>query len=255
MITYIKRLLFIIVLCIFVYSGYQLSLYLYDGYVSSKLNNKMKQQYLEIQQMQQEMDHTDEAEWTDEQLLQMYQDRFKQLQEMNNDIVGWVSIENTGIDYPVAQTNNNDYYLNHNIEQQSSARGAIFMDYRNANVSSNQHTVIYGHHMKDGSMFGELSKYKEAAYYQDHDTITYESAEGISKWKVFSVYIYSPEDQFFEYEFADQEQYSDYLEKIKKKSRYDTGLEVNADDQLLTLVTCTYEISDARFIIHAKRVE
>lgn len=251
----IKRVALCIVITIFLYSGYHLAQYLYDGYVSNKLNERMKQQYENVQKVQQDLNNVAQGELTEQQLKQQYRERFDQLLEINSDIVGWISIENTGINYPVVQSSDNDYYLNHNVEKQSSTRGSIFMDYRNKDVNEDIHTVIYGHHMKDGSMFGELSKYKDAAYYKEHNTITFEGLDGSTKWQIFSVYIYSPEDQFFEYEFADEQQYSTYLDKIIKKSRYDTGVEVTSEDQLLTLVTCTYEVTDARFIIHAKRVQ
>ncbi|RAV13833.1 class B sortase [Paenibacillus contaminans] len=258
----IKRAVLFFLIAVFLYSGYQLAQYFYDGYVSGKLNDRMKQQYVTAQKAQQgqperqEQNHAGQGELTEEHLKQQqYRERFDRLLEINSDIVGWIRIENTGIDYPVVQSGDNEYYLNHNVEKQSSARGSIFMDYRNTDVNEDSHTVIYGHHMKDGSMFGELSKYKNAAYYHDHQMITFDGLEGSTKFQIFSVYIYSPKDQFFEYEFADEQQYSAYLEKITTKSRYDTGVKVTSDDQLLTLVTCTYEITDARFIIHAKRVQ
>lgn len=251
--TVIKRVVLIFLIAIFLYSGFQLAQYLYDGYTNSKLNDRMRQQY-EVFQKTQELNEEAQAELTEEQKKQLYQQRFTQLREINSDIVGWIRIENSGIDYPVVQSNDNDFYLNHNVEKQASARGSIFMDYRNDHVNKDIHTVIYGHHMKDGSMFGELSKYKDADYYHTHNSITFESLEEETKWEVFSVYIYSPNDQFFEYEFADEQQYATYLDKIIEKSMYSTGVEVTTDDQLLTLVTCTYEVSDARFIIHAKRV-
>ena len=103
-------------------------------------------------------------------------------------------------------------------------------------------------------MFGELAKYKDVAYYLDHPTITFEGVEEATAWEIFSVYIYSPDDQFFEYEFADQLHYEAYLQEIIEQSHYATDVSVTSDDQLLTLVTCTYEVTDARFIIHAKRV-
>lgn len=247
----IRRVILFIVIAIFLYSGYQLAQYVYDGYTSNKLNERMKQQYEVIQKPQPDLNA---PELTEEQLQEQYKERFDQLRTINADIVGWISIEDTKINYPVVQAADNDYYLKHNAEQQRSARGSIFMDYRNTNVNDDIHTVIYGHHMKDGSMFGELSKYKDATYYKEHPTITFEGLAEATKWQIFSVYIYSPEDQFFEYEFTDDQQYGDYLEKIMKKSRYDTNIEVTIDDHLLTLVTCTYEVTDARFIIHAKRV-
>lgn len=255
----IKRVVLIVLIGVFLYSGYQLAQYLYDGYKSSNLNDRIREQYEAAQKLKdnsQNAGHQIEQEaLTEEQLKQIYQERFAPLLEINSDVVGWISIENTGIDYPVVKSNDNDYYLNHNVEKKRSARGSIFMDYRNADLNDDLHTVIYGHYMKDGSMFGELSKYKDAAYYQGHDRIIFEGIEEPAEYQIFSVYIYSPEDQFFEYEFADEQQYHAYLDKITKKSRYDTGITVTPDDQLLTLVTCTYEVTDARLIIHAKRVD
>jgi len=251
----IRRVVLFFLIAIFVYSGYQLAQYMYDGYISSNLNDRMKQQYEAEQKVEQELNHTEQGELTEEQLKQSYQKRFDKLLEINSDIVGWIRIENTGIDYPVVQSGDNDYYLKHNVEKQPSTRGSIFMDYRNTNLNDNIHTVIYGHDMKDGSMFGMLSKYKDAAYYHEHDMITFEGIEEPMKFQIFSVYIYSPKDQFFEYEFADDQHYNAYLDRIMKKSMYDTGIKVTTDDQLLTLVTCTYEVSDARLIVHAKRVQ
>lgn len=251
MLKWIRRAILILLIAVFLYSGYQLGTYIYDGYISRNLNDRLKVQYEEAQLALQEQT---EGERSEEKLKQLYRERFDQLLEMNSDIVGWISIEDTGIDYAVVQSNDNDYYLNHNALKQSSARGSIFMDYRNTNVNEDLHTVIYGHHMKDGSMFGELSQYKDATYYEEHKLITFEGVQEEVQYQIFSVYIYSPQDQFFEYEFADEEEYSNYLEKIKQKSRYDTGVQVSTEDQLLTLVTCTYEVHDARFIIHAKRV-
>ena len=248
-----KAILFILVV-VFLYSGYQLALYLYDGYTSNQLNDRMRQQFEATQLTPLENSGNEQGELTAEQVKQQRQARFHQLHEVNPDIVGWLNIENTSIDYPVLQSEDNDYYLNHNVDKQASRRGSIFMDYRNTRIRDDIHTVIYGHHMKDGSMFGELSKYKDAAYYRNHPTITFEGIEEATAWDIFSVYIYSPDDQFFEYEFSDQQHYEAYLQKIIEKSHYATGVSVTSDDHLLTLVTCTYEVSDARFIIHAKRV-
>ncbi|MFS0724879.1 class B sortase [Paenibacillus sp. 1P07SE] len=249
-----RKAMLLILAVIFLYSGYQLALYLYDGYTSHQLNDRIRQQFENVQHPPFENSGEEQAELTAEQLKQHYQARFRTLHEMNPDIVGWLRIENTPIDYPVLQSEDNDYYLNHNVDKQASRRGSIFMDYRNTSIRDDTHTVIYGHHMKDGSMFGELAKYKDAAYYRDHPTITFEGIEEATAWDIFSVYIYTPDDPFFEYEFADQQHYEAYLQKIIEKSHYATGVSVTSDDQLLTLVTCTYEVTDARFIIHAKRV-
>lgn len=255
----LKLLMLIVLSGVFIYSGTSIAIYWYDGYTSSKMNARLKQQYEAALQAQQAEADQHEAAGTEaispELLQQLYQQRFKSLLELNADVVGWISIAGTEIDYPVVQHTDNDYYLNHNLEQARSSHGAIFMDYRNQNVLEDKHTVIYGHHMKDGSMFGELSNYKDEAYYRAHDIITFDGLEQPTRWQIFSVYVYTPEHQFFQFQYANEQEYSDYLQKIVEASSYDTGVMISAEDQLLTLVTCTYEVSDARFIIHAKRIE
>jgi sortase, SrtB family len=251
----IRRVLLVILMAVFAYSGYRIGVYLYDGYASGKLNDRMKQQYEAAQQMQEETNPSEQGQFMEEeQSKASYRRRFDSLLAINPDIVGWIRIDDTDIDYPVVQSGDNQYYLNHNAEKQRSQRGAIFMDYRYTDENDNAQLVIYGHHMKDGSMFGELSKYKDAAYYQEHDKIAFEGLKEPATYQIFSVYIYGPESRSFEYEFADAQQYQAYLDTIKRQSLYDTGVEATSDDQLLTLVTCTYEVTDARLIIHAKRV-
>jgi len=252
----LKRLLFIVLIGIFVYSGISIARYIYDGYTSSKINDQLRKQYATtFQAGETEQNAVDDSEQSSVDQLQQHKDRFESLHEINADIVGWISIADTSIDYPVVQHSDNDYYLDHNIEQKRSSRGAIFMDYRNEHALVDTHTVIYGHHMKDDSMFGELSKYKDENYYKEHAIITLDTLEQPTRWQIFSVYVYSPDHQFFQYEFETEQQYSDYLNEIVESSMYSTDIEVTSKDQLLSLVTCTYEVSDARFIVHAKRVE
>lgn len=255
----LKLLMLIVLSGVFIYSGTNIAIYWYDGYMSDKINARLKQQYEAALQARQAEADQHEAAGTEsispELLQELYEQRFKGLLELNPDVVGWISIAGTEIDYPVVRHTDNDYYLNHNLEQSRSSHGAIFMDYRNQSLLEDKHTVIYGHHMKDGSMFGELSNYKDETYYQAHNRIRLDGLKQSTEWQIFSVYVYTPEHQFFQFQYADEQEYSNYLQKIVEASSYDTEVEVSAEDQLLTLVTCTYEVSDARFIIHAKRIE
>lgn len=252
----IKRLLLIILTGIFIYSGAHIVMYLYDGYKSNTLHARLKQQYtIGLQAEHAAVPIGNETESKAQAMQQRGADKFKSLLEINSDTVGWISIAGTKIDYPVVKYSDNDYYLNHDIERKRSLRGAIFMDYRNEDITKDAHTVIYGHHMKDGSMFGELSNYKNEAYYNERDIIEFDGLEQSTTWKIFSVYTYTPQHQFFQFEFNNEQEYSEYLQKIIAESSYDTGVNVSTQDQILTLVTCTYEVSDARFIVHAKRID
>jgi len=257
----LRLLLLIVLLGIFIYSGGNLAFYLYDGYTSNNLNDRLKKQYvtaIEAAEINSEgISEDDEggAAALMQQHQALYEQRFASLREINSEIVGWISIADTSIDYPVVQHSDNDYYLDHNIERSRSSRGAIFMDYRNERMTEDPHIVIYGHHMKDGSMFSQLYNYKDEQYFHEHSLITLDTLEQPTTWQIVSAYVYSPQHQFFQLQYGSEQEHNDYLQQIMAASLYDTGLEITAEDQLLTLVTCTYEISDARFIVHAKRVE
>ncbi len=177
------------------------------------------------------------------------------LQAINEDIVGWISIEGTSIDYPVAQTDNNDYYLNHSIYKEVSSAGTVFMDYRNSPSPLDSHTVLYGHHMRNGTMFHDLISYKKESFYKEHPYIVYSGEDGIMKWQVFSAYVTHTDDNYIETVFSNEDEFDQFLERIVSNSIYDTGCEVKQTDKILTLSTCSYEFDDARMVVHAKWVE
>ena len=233
----IKILLIIMLSAIFLYSSINIGRYLYDGYVNKKLNENLSEAY-----------HSDGnmADGTD---------RYKDLLLINEDVVGWIEIPDTQIDYPVVQTDNNQFYLTHNIKNERSSHGSIFMDYRNYNDDRDYNTVLYGHNMKDDSMFGDLSAYKDRAFYDGHAYIEYGSLAGTSKWEIFSVYICGLGDSDIRITFHDGDEYVVYLDAIIDRSIYETNIEVTKDDRILTLVTCSYEYDDARLVIHAKKVD
>ena len=231
----------IVLLIVFLFSGYLLSDYLIELYQLKDVQREMADIYEESVGMNKE---NGKRELT-----------FGHLHEINEDIVGWISIDGTSIDYPVVQTNDNIYYLSHSVYKEESSAGTIFMDSRNESSPLDKNTVLYGHHMKNGMMFHDLASYKEAAFYKKHPYVEYGGVDGIGKWEVFSAYVTNTADNYIETEFDSDEDFEQFLERVVSKSLYHTGCEVKGADKILTLSTCSYEFDDARMVVHAKLVE
>ena len=231
----------IVLLIVFLFSGYLLSDYLIELYHLKNAQREMADIYEESVWMNKE---NGKRELT-----------FEQLHEINEDIVGWISIDGTSIDYPVVQARDNIYYLSHSVYKEESSAGTIFMDSRNGSSPLDKNTVLYGHHMKNGMMFHDLAFYKEAAFYKKHPYVEYGGVEGIGKWEVFSAYVTNTADNYIETQFDSDEDFEQFLERVVSKSLYHTGCEVKGADKILTLSTCSYEFDDARMVVHAKLVE
>jgi sortase B len=170
---------------------------------------------------------------------------------LNEDYVGWIVINNTKVNYPVVKGKDNEFYLTHNFYKESDFAGAIFMDFRNSRDRLDKHTILYGHHMKDKSMFGDLENYLNQEFYQNHRVITFDFHGHTYEWEVFSVYI-NENQELLKTEFLNDQDFSDYSAEMKNRSIYSTEIEAGQDDTILTLSTCTNELDNERIIVHAK---
>ena len=182
-------------------------------------------------------------------------EKFKPLLAKNKDVVGWVTVPNTKIDYPVFKTRNNDYYLHRDINRKKSTPGVVFMDYRDSGNMTDRHTIIYGHHMKDGSMFATLKSYKDEAFYKANPIFSYSTLYGTSQYEIFSVYVAPSKLEIIETNFADDAAFLKFLNTRISKSMYGTTAKVSASDNVLTLITCSYEFTNARLVVHAKKIK
>ena len=189
---------------------------------------------------------------------------FESLLAANSDVKAWLKIDGTNINNPVYQTTDNDYYINHNMNKQESRYGALFID-KEASIgrnSNNQNVVIYGHHMRDGTMFGPLKKYLQLDFYKQHSVIDFTTLYRAGQYKVFAVFITNtkPEDDngyVFNYrisDFSSEESFLSWIEEVRKRSIINTGVDIRGDDEILTLSTCTYEFDDARLVVMARRI-
>jgi len=181
---------------------------------------------------------------------------FANLKKANKDFVGWIHIRDTNIDYPVVQTSDNEYYLNHNFRKSENIGGAIFMDYRVKLDSPSRNTIIYGHHMKDGSMFTDLLKFLKQDFYEDHPVISLEMLDGEeTSWEIFSAYITNTEFNYIIPDFETDKEYDSFLKSIKRKSVIKPDVKVTKSDRIITLSTCSYSIKDGRMVVHARKKE
>lgn len=179
------------------------------------------------------------------------------LYEQNQDLVGWIKIDGTDINYPVMQTKNNpNYYLRKNFYREYSAYGNPFIS-EDCSIKDSNNLIIYGHHISGKKMFGELESYKNKDFYNKHKIISFYTLKDKYEYEIFSVFKTTTTSNFKYYEYTscvDEDEYNTYIEKCREMSFYDTKIKINTGDKLLTLSTCDYTIKNGRFVVVAKRI-
>ena len=174
------------------------------------------------------------------------------LYDKYEDYRGWIKIDNTNINYPIVQGKDNSFYLDKDINKNYLSSGSIFMNYLNHGFND-ENTVLFGHHMRNKTMFAQLKKYKEKEFFYGDNDIVIEVENGkVLKYKVFSAYVTDSKDNYIKTNFDDKDQYKEFLEDIKNKSQYKSDIDVNENDKIITLSTCSYEFNDARMVVHGK---
>ena len=182
------------------------------------------------------------------------QSELKELQRQNKNIIGWLTLENTRLNNPVLQTDNNEFYLKHNYLDEKSRGGSIFADFRN-DVMEDRHTIFYGHVLRNGTMFGDLSKFNEQAYAEEHPIFYYETDVKRYALHVFAAYETTTDFYYIETEFTN-DAFDQFLSDIQQKSTIKMPVEVANSDKIATFSTCTTSQDDKeRFVVHTKVVE
>ncbi len=176
---------------------------------------------------------------------------FDALKAQNPDVVGWVYCENTPINYPVLQSDDNDYYLQRMINQKSNPAGSIFMDYRSSEDMSSLNTIIYGHNMKNDTMFGTLTDYYNQAYYEAHPVFWYITPTADYEIELLLGYVTDDVSEAYT-DFTTAEELTAYLKKAKTKSTFASTSEISDISQIITLSTCSYEHQTARYVVIGK---
>ena len=265
---YLKTLLIFILIIFNIFSIYYLISYYIDT-CKTKQESILLKEYLSNQNSNINNETINEEnttnEITNENTTQIIKTermlKVEQLKQLNPDIIGWIEIENTDISYPVLQCSDNNYYMNHNYKKEKSKNGAIFLDkdYNWDLPSSN--LLIYGHNMKNNTMFQHLLKYTDKAFFDEHPIIKFTTVNEDTIYEIISVFkskvYYQSEQNVFRYYYfinaENEEQFNNYVENSKKSSLYETGKTAIYGDQLMTLSTCSYHTKDGRFVVVAKK--
>lgn len=189
-------------------------------------------------------------------------EQYKSLYHQNKNLIGWLKIADTIIDYPVMQTGDNEYYQNHNAGLEEDRNGALFMDTACDVKLPSTNYIIYGHNMRSGKMFGSLDRYDSEKFYEAHKLIEFDTIYEEGTYEVMYVFrsrVYQKDEVVFKYyQFINansEEEFNSYMNEMAALSLYDTGVTASFGDQLLTLSTCDYEEEDGRFVVVARRVE
>ena len=176
------------------------------------------------------------------------------LSSINKDFVCWINIENTNIDYPVVQGDDNSYYLHRDIYGNYLYAGTTFLDYRN-NYNDSKNLIVYGHNMKNITMFSELEKFKKEDFFNSIPTITLTNKNGERHFKAFAVLLVDKNYDYRVPDFKNDEEYNKFLNKICDESMFKVKNKPTSSDKIMTLTTCSYEFKNARTVVICKEID
>lgn len=185
--------------------------------------------------------------------------KFRNLYQKNSDLAGWLTIESTEIDHPVMQCEDDEYYLHHNFYREKDKYGCLYVR-KSADLDTpGTNFIIYGHNMRDGSMFGSLDEYRNQKFYQEHKVIEFDTLYEERTYEVMAVFVSAIDEsedfKYYQFYQADtEEEFLDFYENVKEKSIYDTGVTAVFGDTFLTLSTCYGNSDRERFVVVAKRL-
>lgn len=239
----LNLILYIILLSILIYSGIKI----FKWYKDKTNNNKIVEQIKNTVIVEENNEDGNEKGYTVD---------FNKLKEQNNETIAWLKINNTNVEYPVVKATNNSFYLNHSFDKSKNSAGWIFADYKNKFDNTDKNIVIYGHNMRDGSMFGSMLNILDAQWYENEENtnITLYNENEKCIYKVFSIYKIENEDYYIKTEFKNDNEFEEFVKNLKKRSIKDFNVDISKDDNILTLSTCANN-NKYRIVLHSVRVK
>ena len=243
----LRTVILIVALGVFCYSGYQLlSIYL--------VYKEGTDEYSELEEKFAEVDTEPAIEEVDGEPVMKSPVDFQGLQKMNSDIIGWLKVEALEISYPLTQGEDNDFYLHNTFEKTPNIAGCIFLDCENKKDFSDRNSVIYGHNMRNLSMFGKLKQFREEGVFEKSPYFWIYTPDKIYKYEIFACHEVGYTSKTYQLTFEDDQDFMDYIKEAFENSVVQTKASVSTEDLVVTLSTCTGNES-TRFIVQGKRIE
>lgn len=236
-------------LCVFLYSAYRLIGIGQEYKVGADEYKNLKKQGKYVYLKKSSINKTSDK---DTPLLAV---DFNQLKKVNSEVVGWIYFKNSNISYPIVKGTDNSYYLNHTFRKEINSSGSIFMDNVNDSSFKDLHTIIYGHNMKNGTMFGTLNKYYDKEFFKSNPYFWIYTLNGTYRCEIFSAYITKSTSESYNKKFTSKDEYDKFLKNLVNEAMYNTGVTVTKDDLIISLSTCTCTDEDSRLIVNAKLIK
>ena len=257
----------LVILCgvflgVFIFAGYQLYNTFYGYHAAAKEYDNLNQQFVSTQTAAQptaeptlEPTPTPTAEAVEETPALVsgpISVDFNSLLSQNSQVVGWIYSPDTVISYPVLKGGDNDYYLHRTLNGTENASGSIFMDAVCEPDLSGDNTILYGHHMNNGSMFASLANYKQEGYLEAHPVLYYYTPTQNYMLQVFTCFVTVGDSDVYAFNFDTRDQFQEFINRMYSRSNFDSGVQVTSSDHIMTLSTCSYEYDDARYVVLCK---
>ncbi|MDD6258349.1 MAG: class B sortase [Erysipelotrichaceae bacterium] len=221
------------------YSGYRL-------YTGMQEYNESREVYDDISQ--QVIVHKDIED-------QGFQIDWNTLKNQNADTAGWIRLKDSHIDYPFVYANDNAYYLTHLFDGTYNRSGCVFVDANNQHNFQDKNTVLYAHHMRNGTMFADVENYKDSSYYSTHKEIEiYTPEQNYIMYPVAGI-VTTGTDNYVRYSFTDDSDYMNYVKYFTDRSTFQSDEIIQAEDQMVMLSTCSYDVTDGRYVLIGKLVK
>ena len=257
-----SKIIALVCIVIFVVSVVLLSKYFYNQNKQNDLNSKLQAIYSSADSVSSDNSALSSGDLSSNTTMLP---SFSELYKLNPEVVGWIEIPDSVVNFPVLQTKDNDFYLTHDYLKKYSETGAIFADYRYKLTSGKMpdNTIIYGHNTLNGTFFGALHQYKKLDYIKSHPVINFNTLYKESKYKIFACFFVNVDGAqdngvVFDYHnriiFQDEADFKSFYDEVMKRTYYNTEVDVKYGDELITLSTCSLEIKNARFVIVARKV-
>ena len=231
-------------------------LHLYAVYFMLERNNDKKETLDMLEVIDSNIDIKEDevnSDINDNETIETMDLDLNNLKNINSDTVAYLKVESTNINYPVVKSSDNEYYLNHSFNKNKNQEGWIFLDYRNNINNLDNNTIIYGHNRLTGTMFGTLKNLLNKSYQESTNHYIYLTTENNNYvFEVFSTYITSNESYYLKTTFKDDNEYLEFLNTLKSRSTYNFNIELNSDDKIITLSTCSG--SNDRMVVHGKLI-